>query len=393
MQRALVSLALALGATLAMVAAPLRAAGTWPMQGHDPMGTNADVDDSALTPATVVRLHQVWTSPHVLTAVATGTDVYAITSPGPLSSRKVVVLNARTGATVRSFDRYSLFRSKKDAAAPQALAYAGGRLVIGADGAMAALNPATGQVVWRLSLGANALTIAGGTIYTGALCQARCVAPSSYALDLQTGRVLWRHSENGGEQPMLIAGHLFQVWQPDTRVYDQRTGHLLATIPLQAQWMGDGNGSYAFVSAPPALASPATVKAWVARIGPTGKPIWKVALGTPADPNGDGQAALADHNVYVPSNRFHPGVIAVNTANGKVRWGADIGSRFNLVAVHHLLFAIHVMGGVINVLDARSGKTLRRLAIPARAGQPVGALVAGGTLYVKGSKELVALRP
>jgi len=89
----------------------------------------------------------------------------------------------------------------------------------------------------------------------------------------------------------------------------------------------------------------------------------------------------------------HPGVIAVNTAKGKVRWGADIGSRFTLVAVHHLLFAIHVMGGVINVLDARSGKTLRRLAIPARAGQPEGALVAGGTLYVKGSKELVALRP
>jgi len=120
----------------------------------------------------------------------------------------------------------------------------------------------------------------------------------------------------------------------------------------------------------------------VGRIGPAGRPAWKLQLGTPADPNGDGQAALADHTLYVPSNRFHPGVIAVNAANGKIRWGADIGSRFDLVASTRLLFAIHRGNGGVDVLDSRGGQVLSRIVVPASLGGGAGGFVAGGTFYV-----------
>lgn len=393
MRRGLLSLLVVLGVLIGLTAAPLEAASTWPMQGHDPLGTNANVDDRALTPVNVPRLHRIWTVPNVLTAVATDTRVYAVTSLGPLSTHRVVVLNARNGAVLRTFDRFALFRSKRAADAPQSLAYASGRLVVGSSAAIAAIDPDTGAVAWRASTGANSLTIAGGTLYTGNLCESECAAPASDALDLRTGRVLWRHQENGGAQPLLIAAHLFQIWQPNTRVYDQRTGDLLATLPLQAQWLGDGNNAFAFVSAPPALAAPVRVKAWVGRIGPAGKPAWKLQLGSPADPNGDGHAALANHTLYVPSNRFHPGVIAVDTASGKVRWGADIGSFFDLVAGSRLLFAVHRSSGAVDVLDVRGGRLLRRMAAPAGPGGGSGGIVAGGTLYVVGARQMAALRP
>jgi outer membrane protein assembly factor BamB len=245
--------------------------------------------------------------------------------------------------------------------------------------AVLAINPANGHILWRANVPADALTVWSSTVYTGFGCQNLCRSAASYGLDLNTGRVLWKHAGNFGWQPVLLAGRLYQTWSGGygagyTQVYDPESGTLAATLPLVAQWFGDRSTVLADVLIGPARGS------WLGRITPSGKPAWKLTLGKAA-----GRAAYAYHTVFASSNRFHRGILAVSAGNGKILWATTVADN-PLAVANHILFAQGINGGPVYALDTGSGKTLATFA----AERGASALVAGGTLYVVDHNGLTA---
>jgi hypothetical protein len=372
------SLVLALGAILLWTTALAFAADSWLMTGHDAAATNFNSGERAITRANVARLHTVWSYSRVVQAIASDKRVYAVVAGSTGST--VAVLDAGSGKLVRTFGFAAL-----------ALAYARSKLLIATTSAVSAVDPIRGRVYWRTPGGAGVLAVRGGTVYTGKGCQntpAVCGTLASYALDVQTGKVLWQHPGNGGGLPVLIAGRLFQPWgmfMPETRVYDPATGQLAASLPLTASWTGDARNAYA-----DALTAPGKGW-WLGQISATGKPAWKISLGAVV---GQGNPVFAYGTLYASSNRFHPGVLAVNARNGQVQWGADLGSSLRLIAANRLLYVLHQTSGRIDVLDAGTGIRITQLAIlrftPSSSAQ---LFISGQTLYVIDGSRLTALQP
>jgi outer membrane protein assembly factor BamB len=386
MPRLILALTLAVG-ILGMPISGASAANSWLMAGHDAQATNFNPGETAISPQNVARLRTVWRYPGVVQAVATARRVFAIVVPRA-SLNNVVVLDTRTGALLHTFTAAALHLATRPNDGPLDLAYGQGKLVIAGVSAVLAIDPDTGRQYWRAPGGAAVLTIAGGTVYTGKVCQNPCGTIASDAIDLQTGRVRWQHRENGGARPVLIASRLYQLWgqyNPETRVYEPQSGGLVARMPITAWWTGDRNSAYAAVPAIGARAG------WLGQIGSTGKPRWKTNLGRV---RGSGQPVLAYHTLYVPSNRFHPGLLAVNASNGKVRWAADLGPNLICIAANHLLFALHQANGQVDVLNVQTGRTVAHLTVPgfSSAGPSPGVFLSAGTLYIHDAQKLYALR-
>ena len=365
-------------------------ASSWLMTRHDAQGTGFNPGEHALGRATLSGLHVAWSYPSVVQAVATDARVFAVTVTPGAPHYHVVMLDARSGKLIHSYAPAALRLAGGSSDAIEALAYAAGTLIVGATREVVALDPYAGRVVWRAPGGADAIVVQGNDLYTGKGCQSACGALASYRIDLHTGHVLWQHPGNFGGRPTLIGGLLYQTSGEaggETRVFDPRRGSMIARLPLNADWLGDATHTYADV---PNSATPGG-KGWVGRIGPQGKPAWKTNLGAVG---GYGWPVLAYSTLYVPSNRFHPGVIAVNAANGRVRWGADLGRNIGLAVANHLLFALHGLSGRLDILSADSGQIVRSLSIPHYAYGGISDLfVAGGALYVDGGNGLTALRP
>lgn len=382
-------LALCLALVLALGIATADAADSWLVANHDAAATNFNPGEHLLSAATVSRLHVVWRQEGVLSAVATDERVYAIVKAVG-SGSNVAVFDAATGKVLRTFTAANLHLTDRPGDNPQALAYAQGKLVVGASTALLALDPSSGRLWWRTPGGASVLTVKDRTIYTGKGCQnvpSRCGSLASYAVDLTNGRVRWQHPGNGGALPTLVAGRLYQLWgmyMPSTHVYDAASGRLLATLPLTASWTGDVARSYADVTG-----GPSGKPDWLGEIGANGKPVWKVSVG---HVQGNSRPALAYGTLFLPSNRFHPGVIAVNARNGQVRWGADVGPNVSVAVANHLVYVLHTETGALDILDAASGRGVVHLMIPGYVGY--GSLfVSGGTVYVvSGGAGLIALR-
>lgn len=392
MRRTLVALSLALAGLLGLSRALAYGDTSWPVNGHDAAGTYSNPTDRGIGPANVMRLHRVWSVPHVRAAIASPGLVFGLIGD-TAESGSVVVLDARNGHVLRRLTRASLRLSSRSFDVPVAMAYSQGRLIVASPLTVIALDPLTGHQLWRVPGGAYGLTISGSVVYTSKFCTSICGPLTSMAINLRTGRVLWQHRGNGAMAPVMVGGHLFQVWGNQTRVYDPQLGQLLATLPGAPQWLGDDVNTFAFLSVLPALDGETPIQSWLARIGPLGKPVWRVMLGVPSDPSGDGNAAYADGLLYVPSNRFHPGAVAVDARTGKIRWGADVGAGLALISANHLVFAVHQSNNQVDILNGRNGHLLRRIAIAGGSYGQSSALVSGGTLYVATGQALVALRP
>lgn len=303
----------------------------------------------------------------------------------------MVVINSPDGKLVHRYTPTSLGLKTTTYEDPLTLAYAAGRLVVGAARDVVAINPETGRAYWRVPGGADQVQISGRTVYTGKGCQNVCGALASYAIDLYTGRLRWTHSGNFGQVPVLVAGHLYQTWGEytgTTHVYDPATGSMLAQLSLNASWTGDANHAYANVLT--SGFNTTTPHSWVGEIGSNGRPVWKTDLGK----SFPGMPVLAYNTLFVPSYRFHPGVLAVNASNGNVRWGANVGQNLVLIAANHLLFTVQQQKGQVTILDAGTGRILRRF-IPAGYvwNGTSGLMVANGTLYVLDGNAIVAYRP
>jgi hypothetical protein len=153
-------------------------------------------------------------------------------------------------------------------------------------------------------------------------------------------------------------------------------------MPILASWTGNSTYTYARVATGPGKSS------WLGKIGPTGKPTWKVPLGVVTG----GTPIFAYQTLYVPSNRYHPGMIAVRARDGKVLWGADLGQALSLAAANHLIYVLHEKTGRIDILSADSGKEVHHFQTPGYRGLGTGQLlVAGGAVYIVNGNAIVAM--
>ncbi|MDQ2743928.1 MAG: PQQ-binding-like beta-propeller repeat protein [Chloroflexota bacterium] len=342
----------------------LQAAG-WPMRGHDPQNSNFSPGEQAINRQNIVRLHATWTVSGAMQVVAGGGRLFASFA----AHGGVAILDARTGRRFRRFTDRQLGLASADNVTD--LAYARGLLLVASALQIVALDIAHRRIVWRVRGGATSLVVAGGMVYTGQGCQSFCGAPASEALELGSGRLLWRHPGNFGNRPTLVAGQLYQAWgevSGVTRVYDPATGRLVGSLSLFGAWTG-GRAS-AYVETGPA---PGT-RPWLTGIRADGTTVWRIPLGRPTNYS---NPALAYGRLYVASNRYHPGLIAVDTVHGRVAWGAAIGSLTGLIVANHLVFAAEAEVPHLDVLDANTGQLLRRIPIPPLATL----LISGGRLY------------
>ncbi len=358
-------------------------AASWLMQGHDVHGTNFNSSEYGIGRHNVSRLRPVWSFPGAIQIVATDKRVFAsLTGHGG-----VAVIDAGDGTRLRLFtDRY-LGVAGLDSVT--ALAYGHGLLVVASYLGIRALDPYSGRVAWHVQSGATSLTTDGRTLYTAEGCQDGCRKPASEAIDLATGRILWQHPGNFGGPPVLIAGNLYQPWGEVprlTRVYDASSGAVIGSLQLNAgSWIGDGTRSYAVGSASGGK------PAWIARIAGNGTRLWTMPLGHPIE---SGVApAFAYQRLYAASNRYHPGLIAVNANSGRMAWAADIGPVSSIVVANHLVFAANAVAPTVDVLDAGTGRILRLISLTRRIGAAGKLLVAGGRLYGVSATGTVALAP
>jgi outer membrane protein assembly factor BamB len=387
-------LAAALGAALLLGLTSVSAApvSTWSMAGHDAQNTAFNNTEFALGAQNVARLHPVWTARGVLNAIATDQRVYAIVSNG-VAPPRVVVMNAADGKVLLAYTPAMLHLTRFTDDIPQALAHPDDTLVVASTRAVVALNPHNGKLRWYSPGGATSLVVNGSTVYTGKVCRRVCGPLATYALDLRTGRRIWQHPGNLAGAPTVVNGGLYvpiDASTGSTRVYSQKTASFLGTLRISADWLGDVRSAYAFALMNARSNGTVARRAWIGQISSSGTVVWKADLGKVAS----GNPVLAYGDVFVPSNRHHPGVIGLNARTGAFLWGADIGASSNMLVANHLLYVLHSTTGTVDVLRTANGTLVRRLTIAgfSRRGG-TGLMVAGGTLYARSTNGLVALRP
>jgi len=339
------------------------------MNGHDAGNTSFASGETAISRMNAGRLHATWTIPSSVTQLvsADGKLFAALAGRGG-----VAVYAVPSGRFLRRYSNRELAIAARDAV--NALAYDAPRLIVASFSRIVALDVSSGRLVWRVPQGATSLVVAGGRVYTGEGCQAFCGSPASLALDLSTGRVLWRHAGNFGGRPVVANGRVYQAWGEmlgTTRIYDANNGRLLHSTAAFGYLMGDGSGAY-FVAGP-------VPRFTLERVDAAGHIVWRVPLGSA----GVTQPALAYGRIFVPSNRYHAGLIAVDARNGQVTWGANLGAVSATAVANHLLFVAHD-ADTIAVLDTGNGRLLRQIALPRRAGPIDTLLIQGGDVYAAG---------
>jgi hypothetical protein len=365
---------------------------TWSMSGHDAHDTSFNPDETALGVGNVRLLHVVWSVAHVSSAIATDSRVYVI-RPLRFASSQVAVLYAADGKNLFVYTPAMLRLQRGAFDTPMALAHPDDTLVVANTREIVALNPHNGRLRWYAGGGATGIVVNWPVVYTGKGCQNPCGELASYALDLRTGKRIWTHRGNLAQTPVLMKGLLYQtVGQRSavTHVYSQSSGHLAGLLQINARWLGDAHRAFAFVLVGRLPGSASVGRSWVGEIGANGVAVWKADLGKILA----GNPVLAYNTLFLPSNRHHPGVIALNASNGRFLWGADVGPSSSMVAANHLLYVLNDTVGRVDIMRTSNGAVLRSLKVPGFNNRgDTGLMIAGGTLYVLGGNGLVAFRP
>ncbi|MGH2443181.1 MAG: PQQ-binding-like beta-propeller repeat protein [Chloroflexota bacterium] len=365
--------------------------GSWPVSGHDAQASYYNGSEHQLGPNNAARLHVVWHFPggQASQIIATGSTVYALVPHD--GTYAVEEINARTGALIRLLPPRALHLSSGEI--PAALAYVHGTLVVAGNlRTIVGINAKAGRFRWSAHASASSLVTSGSVIYTGKRCSLppqRCGILASYAIDARTGHILWKHPGNGTSAPVAFHGLLYQdasVAPVGTRVYRPDNGSQAASLPLRGEWAA--SSARLFFGAYRTAGRPA---AWVASIDATGKPAWKVKLG-----NVPGSAAppvAGPDMLYVPSYRFHPGVVALKESNGRSRWAADTGMPREMMGANGLLMALRASDGALLILNVKTGRSIKTISAAQGAGGHVmHAIVAAGTVYESSDRGIAALR-
>jgi outer membrane protein assembly factor BamB len=385
--RSLIALLAAL--LLGVTGASATGISTWSVAGHDAQDTSFNSTETALSELNVARLHVIWTAPGATSAIATDQRVYAILSAGTAPAR-VVVLNTVDGKNLFTFTPAMMRLSRAAGDTPSALAHPDDTLIVGSTRETVALNPHNGHLRWYVAGGATTITVSGTTVYTGKLCAGACGAAVTSAIGLTSGKPLWRRNGFLGS-PVAVNGLLYAhlgLYGGITQVLNPRSGRLLGTLNLNARWLGDSAHSYAFVLPGVNPNTGAVGRAWIGQIGVNGATQWRADLGTIKE----GNPALAYGDLFVPSNRHHPGVIALDARTGRYLWGVDCGVSSNLVVANHLVYVLNDTTGRLIILRTSNGSLVRTIPVPGfnnRGAKDL--MVAGGRVFVLGGNGLVAL--
>jgi outer membrane protein assembly factor BamB len=361
------------------------------MFGHDAHDSSFNPDESQLSATNVRLLHVVWSAPRVSSAIATDSRVYVI-RPVRFAASQVAVLYAADGKNLLIYTPAMLRLQRGAFDTPMALAHPDDTLLVANMRETVALNPHNGHLRWYASGGGTSMVVNWPYVYTGKGCQNPCGVLASYALDVRTGRRIWTHPGNFGQTPGVMNNLLYQTVGEHgavTHVYNQVSGHQVGMLQINARWVGDAHRAFAFVllGRPPGSAS--VGRSWVGEIAANGVAVWKADLGKILE----GNPVLAYNTLFVPSNRHHPGVVALNATDGRYLWGADVGASSSMVVANHLLYVLNDAVGRVEVMRTSNGSVVRSVSIPGFNNRGnTGLMVAGGMLYVLGGNGLVAFR-
>ncbi|MGH2447742.1 MAG: PQQ-binding-like beta-propeller repeat protein [Chloroflexota bacterium] len=349
-------------------------ADSWLMSGHDASATSATTD-TQVNARTASRLREAWSvRGGIADLIATRKVVFALT----LGPDRLEFVSTDTGRVIRLLGRRRLGLQHGERL--QTLAYGHGKVVIGTDRAIEAVNASTGRRLWRESGRATSLVIRGYTVLAGDSCSGTCPGAASQAIDLRSGRVLWRQAGASSGRFTAIRGHLYQSWGETsavTRVYGLN-GHVTGTLSLSGNWIADGGRAYV-----ESISKQGAIE--LARVRADGRLGWKLRLGAASH-----QMALAGHRLIVASNRYSPGISAVDDLTGKIIWAADVGPVGSLLVAGNVVLSLGTAPSRLSVLSAADGHILGSLS----ESQTYTRLIeANGTVYLAGSQGLAALRP
>lgn len=283
-----------------------------------------------------------------------------------------------------------------DEASGGGLATANGRVyVTSVFGTLSALDAATGALIWQQDLGAAAVgapTVSQGTVYLVARDN------QAWALDEETGRIRWQLT--GLPSTSGFAGGSSVAVDNRIAVFPYSSGEVIATFrqgglrlwggAVQGERLGQAYARIGDISAGPVIdgsrvfAGNASGRL-VALDAADGRRQWTAEVGAyePVWPVGGSLFAVTDRGALV----------RINAQTGETIWRyqlpyfEDIRQRRREAVVSHHgpvlaggLLYVASGDGVLRMFDPVSGQLQRQIPLP--GGAAAAPIVAGGTLYV-----------
>jgi outer membrane protein assembly factor BamB len=374
----------------------------WPALYHDAAGSNFNPSERVLAASNVARLHRVSAQPGSL-VIVTPAGLFESIDNGSTPQGDYYQVVQTDSATSRGSNDFTYSTEYLDSTQdPEPLGFWRNLLLV--DGnkppGLKALSLRTGRPVWRRPeittfqnfIGQNDFAVAGGVIFSSN-------GSDVSAVDAHAGHMLWQ--DRAGGLGVIVAGGRVYTGASEaqglagTRVDDARTGALLCTLPWTGLWTGDDRQAFALAGYE---GSRVLWPEQMVAVNAAGKRLWSTSVGKIGQ---DVQPVLAYDTLFTVSNRFHPGVTALDAATGRIRWADNLGRNLVLAAANHLLIVLHTDTGRLDVLDSATGRSLARIAIrgyslqgPYSSGPTVAQLaIAGGTVYATGGGRIFALRP
>ncbi len=342
-------------------------AAAWPMAGHDPGQSFADVLGSVV-PGAVPLLHLRWQAQGLVPQIEAGGLLYAINANSQVES-----LDAAGGTVGRTYQSPGVV----------GLAYQAPYLYVNrsseiriVDAATAGWSNSATDSVGDATPTFSSLIVSGRQIFTGSGPASPTSLASFYSFDAQSGNKLWQHPGSFTSTPCLAYGTLYVSYGPfgsmDTYVIDAANGFQFREFKKLGaiQWNAAGDRVYASVLSGP----PDRLRASVRAYDRFGKPRWvahNILFG----------AALPEMMFGIAPG----GVDARSALDGHRLWRTDLPGlnaiSSGTVAVSGDLIVVQADDGVLRLLDRDTGLLVRTLKPPFVATLARNLLVGGGIIF------------
>lgn len=374
------------------------------------MVQNANWTHSIGTPKTRISHPSLATAPQLVWSADIGVGDgrrNRITADPVVADGRIYTLDAEARVTATGTDGTTLWSADlspaRDAASEATgggIAYGKGKLYVTSGfGFLTALDPATGEVLWKQDLSS---TSSGAPTVYGDLVYLVGGDDTGWALEADTGRIRWQTSQSSDVNNVLGApapalNDKFAVFAyGDGALHGVfRNGGLrMWTAFVSGQRRSDALAKVNDITADPVIVGDKLyVGSHAGRIlaldVTTGERLWTAREGaiSPVLPLGGSIFALSDQNE----------LLRLDARDGVKIWAKDLPNlkklkqrKANEVFAHHgpilaggqLIVASN--DGLLRFFDPTTGEMTREVAVP--GGATTAPVVAGGTLYVVGTK-------
>jgi outer membrane protein assembly factor BamB len=225
------------------------------------------------------------------------------------------------------------------------------------DGAVDALDLATGSAIWSVVLPGSS---GDPVVRNGVVVVAGAYNDPTYGLDAATGQELWSVPTQGSTgRPVILDGTVFLSDFSQVTAFDLRTGSLKWQIQLKSQTQLDSpsnvavDDEFVYVGAP-SLGSDGH-SLYAIKIT-DGSIAWEVSTG----PDLVGRVAVDDNLVYAALGFTGQTIVAFEKDNGQERWRySDYNARTNQTTPSDLVVSVGYvyasMSGKLVALDTATG--------------------------------------